>query len=286
MKSVGWAPPRRGCRISLGKDAMSKSALHSSRPVAVVVLALGGAAIGCDTGSVAPADGTGGDGGVGGSSGGMATAGTGAILVCDPRPPVIDPTAVIDDMEDRNGSLTYVSGRNGGWWTAGDETPGGSIEPFQPIPEAILGGRCGSEYAMRVTGQGFDDWGSVLGLSFAYSSSGTVAYDASFRQGIRFWARVGDTSTRTIQFNLGDFHSSPDGGYCAEEGEPSCFNYGVVLSQIDTSWKQYVVPFGALVHATDDNPNEPLDPSTLYTASFYFQPQSVFDLWVDDLEFY
>ena len=208
------------------------------------------------------------------------------MVVCDPRPVVIDPTAIIDDMEDRDGALTRTSGRNGSWWAADDETVGGTFEPRNPIPEAIPGGRCGSQYAMRVTGQGFDEWGSLLGLSFAYAVDGAAPYDAHIRQGIRFWARVGDTSTRQILFNVGDFHQGPEGGWCVEGGTPACFTYEVTLSQIDTTWKQYTIPFAALVHRTADNPNEPLDPSRLYTLNFYFHTSAVFDFWVDDLEFY
>ncbi|HEX6767434.1 MAG TPA: hypothetical protein VF103_18175, partial [Polyangiaceae bacterium] len=102
------------------------------------------ALLACSTGSAPPPEASAGDAGAGGTPSDVPTGGTSGSMICDPRPPVIDPTAIIDDMEDRDGSLTYVSGRNGSWWTAADETPGGTIEPRQPIPEAILGGRCGS----------------------------------------------------------------------------------------------------------------------------------------------
>jgi hypothetical protein len=270
---------------------------RSRRGTLALVLALfsclGAAA--CSTGSDAvpiPSDaGAGTPGTPDGGMGGSGMSGSAPVVVCDPRPVVIDPTAIIDDMEDRNGSLTPTSGRNGSWWTTADETPGGTLEPRMPIPEAILGGRCGSQYAMRVTGQGFDDWGALLGLAFKYAPDengeyGPAPVDAHIRQGIRFWARVGDTSTRQVLFNLGDFHAAPEGGFCVEDGSPACFNYEVTLSQIDTSWKQYTIPFAALVHATPDNPNEPIDPTTLYTLNFYFRSSEVFDFWVDDLEFY
>jgi hypothetical protein len=255
----------------------------SARAVVFGLLLAGSA--GCSTGTEPPLDGTGGEAGASGASGASGSSGSTSV-VCDPRPPVIDPTAIVDDMEDRDGSLTTSSGRNGSWWTAADETPGGTIEPRSPVPEAILGGRCGSSYAMRVTGQGFDVWGSLLGLSLVYTPDGVAAHDASFRQGVRFWARVGDTSTRRVIFNIGDFHAVPEAGYCVEDGEPACFTYQVTLSQIDTTWKQYVIPFGALVKTASDGTNERIDPSRLYTMSFFFLAESVFDLWVDDIEFY
>jgi hypothetical protein len=251
------------------------------------VTVVGFATIACEAGSepVAPDD--------AGSAGETSTGGTGGTGTAPPcnGPIVIDPTAIIDDMEDRDGSLTRTSGRNGSWWTAVDESLGGTFEPLMPTPEAILGGRCGSSYAMRVTGQGFDQWGSLLGLNFLYATGedgeyGAAPYDAHIRQGVRFWARVGDTSTHQIVFNVGDYHAVPEGGFCVENGTPACFTFEVTLSQIDTTWKQYLIPFTALVHTTPDNPNEPLDPSRLWSLMFYFPTSSVFDFWVDDLEFY
>jgi hypothetical protein len=125
------------------------------------------------------------------------------------------------------------------------------------------------------------EWGQRL-----LANDGIAPYDASFRQGIRFWARIGDTSTRQVRFNIGDYHSDPAGDWCIEDGAPACFTYDVDLSQIDTTWKQYVIPFGALVHPTPDEPNEPIDTTTLRTLAFYFHASAVFDFWVDDLEFY
>jgi hypothetical protein len=249
----------------------------------VFLIAFAAAQTACDAGSapVEEPEDAGAD-----ASDDASTGGTGPVVVCDPRPPVIDPTAIIDDMEDRDGSLTYTSGRNGSWWIATDDTASGTIEPTQPLPEAILEGRCGSDYAMRVTGQGFEVWGSILGLNLAYGVGGQLPHDASFRQGIRFWARVGDTSTKRIQFNIADYHALPEGGYCVEDGTPECFTYQVTLSQIGTSWTQYAIPFAALFHPTEENPNEPLDPSSLYGMSFYFHSGAIFDFWVDDLEFY
>jgi hypothetical protein len=251
-----------------------------------VALLVGSSSVGCyssalDTPNRDPVDP--GSAGAGGEPG---TGGTGSMVVCEPAPPVIDPTAIIDDMEDQNGSINYVSGRNGSWWTATDESPSGTFEPRQPIPELIPGSRCGSRYAMRVTGQGFVEWGSVLGMSLAYTSDGIAPHDASFRQGIRFWARIGDTSTRQVRFSIGDYHSAPEADWCVRDGTPACFTYDVDLVQIDTTWKHYVIPFGALVHPTPDEPNEPIDTTTLRTLAFYFHPSAVFDFWVDDLEFY
>jgi hypothetical protein len=285
--SVGRAPELRGSGYNV-EVRMASGTFRSTVGLVVALAAI--LATACEAGSalVEPADdGSAGESSTGGTGG---TGGTSTAPPCD-GPIVIDPTAIIDDMEDRDGSLNPTSGRNGSWWAAVDESPGGTFEPRMPAPEAILGGRCGSTYAMRVTGQGFYDWGALLGLNFRYAPDengqyGAAPYDAHIRQGVRFWARVGDTSTHQIVFSVGDYHAVPEGGWCVENGTPACFTFEVTLSQIDTNWKQYMIPFAALIHATPDNPNEPLDPSRLWSLMFYFPASSVFDLWVDDLEFY
>src|SRR5262245_49296809 len=80
----------------------------------------------------------------------------------------IDPTLLVDDLEDRDGLIAPVGGRSGGWWVYSDGT-GGSIAPpanAVPVPVRISGGRCGSQFAMRVTGQGFSDWGAGVNIGF------------------------------------------------------------------------------------------------------------------------
>jgi endoglucanase len=204
----------------------------------------------------------------------------------------VDPTALIDDMEDQNSNLSAVGGRTGGWWTAGDGSGGATIVPPPgegANPELVPGGRCGSTYAMRVTGQGFTDWGSLLGLSFAYGAGGAVAYDASRHEGITFWARVGDTSTHQLRLALSDVNSEPAGGVCSENGavEQRCFDtFGVVISSLDTSWKRYRIPFLELTQRGFGFRADHVETSQLYTVGFNFDPGAIFDLWVDDISFY
>lgn len=204
----------------------------------------------------------------------------------------IDPSAIIHDMEDGSDSLPLIAGRSGGWWTAGDMTPGASIEPASGVPalpEPIPNGRCGSEYAMRVSGQGFDDWGAMLGLSFAYGAGGQIAYDASRWEGITFWARIGDTSTTRVRFALGDENSEPEGGVCEVDGdaELGCYNtYGTALPGLDETWREYRIPFDGLEQRDFGLQREQLATDALFTVHFAFEPGAVFDLWVDDLRFY
>src|SRR5687768_5721789 len=69
---------------------------------------------------------------------------------CEVNQGPVDPTALIDDLEDGNGALPPISTRNGSWWISTDAS-GGEVNPpadASPPAERILGGRCDSEYAM------------------------------------------------------------------------------------------------------------------------------------------
>ena len=204
----------------------------------------------------------------------------------------IDPTALIDDMEDRNASIVMAGARTGGWWSAGDDTAGATIVPAlgeEALPELIPGGRCGSQYAMRVTGQGFADWGSLIGLNLAYDSAGGAFYDASAYEGVSFWARVGDTSTNQMRFAITDQNSEPKGGKCVEDGGAGveCFDsFGITINALETTWKRYEVPFSGLGERNFGLHADALDTSALYVVGFNVEPNSIFDLWVDDVSFY
>jgi hypothetical protein len=72
---------------------------------------------------------------------------------------VVDPTLIIDDMEDTDPQIAAVGDRNGTWWLSTDLTDGTTTPEGNQAapPERILGGRCGSKYAMRITGEGFTE---------------------------------------------------------------------------------------------------------------------------------
>src|SRR5262245_45391563 len=204
-----------------------------------------------------------------------------SLIYCgDPNQP-IDPTAAIDDMEDRD---FIILNRSGAWWAGGDTTPGGAVVPSgDAAPEPIPGGRCGSMYASHVTGHGFNDWGAVLSMSMRYgsvdaSAPGLLPYDAHFRQGITFWARVGDTSTNQVRYSVSDRNSRPEGGVCVDGGGQGtqCYdNFGVQLTKLDTTWRQYRIPFGGLTQRNFGVPEPSVDTSAIYTVEFGFAGGSV-----------
>jgi hypothetical protein len=225
--------------------------------------------------------------------------GTAQASECPKASDLPAPSAVIDDLEDQDGFIASVGERIGGWWTAGDETPGASIVPLPSNdevaqPEAIAGGRCGSKFAMHVTGQGFLDWGALLGVSLHHGTlsdgtEGDLPYDASADTGIEFWARIGDTSTDRVRFAVSDINNEPSAGVCTENGGPDkeCFDtFGTYLPNLETSWRHYRIAFSTLTQRKFGLAESSAATNALYTVQFNFDPASIFDLWVDDVAFY
>ncbi len=235
-----------------------------------------------------------------GGTGGQPSMQKPAARCPEPKEP-IDPTSFIDDMEDENGEVLAIGDRNGGWWTAGDDTVGASMIPVQTnltgelaLPEAIPAGRCGSNYAMRVTGQGFLDWGAILGFDFRFGENSdgeaaTLPYDASTRAGIEFFARIGDTSTAEVRIQLSDTNSEPAGGVCVEmggQGKDCWDSFGTGLLRLDTTWQHYRIPFAGLGQRDFGVQADALVTSAIYNVTFNFPSAAIFDFWVDDVSFY
>jgi hypothetical protein len=208
----------------------------------------------------------------------------------------IDPTAVIDDMETPDYMTVRAGGRNGAWWAGGDpNSTSATITPSMDAPaELIPGGRCGSRYAMHVTGQGYTEW-AVLSVSMGWGSVDGGAADLlpnnnDFRTGVTFWARIGDTSSNQVRFAISDKYSRPQGGFCMEASTDmsvACYDiHGVELTKLDTAWRQYRIPFAGLTQRGFGLPRARLDSGSIYTVEFQFATVTPFDFWVDDISFY
>jgi hypothetical protein len=240
-------------------------------------------------------------GGAGGGAGSLADGGggagtTGAAVNCGDSTVPVDPTAMIDDMEATDPSILMNGGRNGTWWAGGDpSSPTATINPNgEASATAIPGGRCGSLHAMRVSGQGFTLWAEVT-ASMRYGSedggaAGLLPYDASFRTGITFWARIGDTSANYVRFAVSDQYSRPEGGHCdvnVSTGPTACYDeFGVDLSQLGTGWTQYRIPFAGLGQRNFGLQRPALDTTAIYSIDFNFNVGEIFDFWIDDIAFY
>lgn len=233
------------------------------------------------------------NGGAGGASGNGGGAGGGlSQAVCDQAAAFqpVNPAGLLDDMEDGNGLVARVADRSGSWWLATDGTSGTTTPAADqpPPPEAILGGRCGSQRAIRVTGQGFTSWGAVLSAGMAYSTQPEPS-DLSAFTGIRFWARVGEQNTSSVRAQFQDGQTRPEGEQCVNSpGDPEeCYNgFGITLSPIDTRWRMYELKFSQMTQRDFGHRAAALDPAHIYSFEFNLDPNSVFDLWVDDLWFF
>lgn len=266
---------------------------HALLTVSISLCLLGAALGGCGSSGLV-IGGTGGAGGGAGSGMGGGAAGLATMNCGDPNQP-IDPTAMIDDMEAPASATLMNGGRNGAWWAGGDTmSPGASIQPDgNADAELIPGGRCGSKYAEHVTGQGYSVW-AVLSVSMGWGTiadggQGLLPNDNSFRTGVTFWARIGDTSTNQVRLAISDKYSRPEGGYCVDGGsmDVACYDtFGVDLTQLGTDWKQYRIPFGGLSQRNFGLQRPSLDTGSIYTIEFSFNPGSTFDFWLDDIAFY
>jgi hypothetical protein len=240
--------------------------------------------------------------GRGGSSGSGGMASMSSSVQSCPDPSVaVDPTAMIDDFEDGDPTVLPIDNRNGAWWTAADDT-GGSIVPEQTslsnqlaAPEQLAEPRCGSHYAMRVSGFGFTDWGALLGVSLKYGTEpdgtdGALPYDVSTRAGVDFWAKIGDTSTNGVRYEISDSNSEPAGGVCVDGGGTGkdCYDsFGTNVLNLDTTWRHYRIPFSQLSQRNFGVQAPALLTTAVYQITFNFlSATDPFDFWVDDISFY
>ena len=205
----------------------------------------------------------------------------------------IDPTSLIDDFEDQDANLPMVAGRSGSWWAADDETPNASFEPQDElVPELLPEPRCSSQLALRVSGSGFTNWGSMIGMHFAYAPNedgiwGGVPHSAGDHRGIAFWAKVGDEASVGVAFGVHGRVLGEVPDPCPEtepNGDGCLMTFGVPLTGLTSQWQYYEVPFSGL--ATHPVTESQLDTSALYSLTFNFPPASVFDFWLDDVRFY
>jgi hypothetical protein len=261
-------------------------ALPHRRAALILLIAGGGlTAAGCGDNRATPT----GDGSDGGDASAACLGDMGSI----------DPTQLIDDFEHAGASLPLIAGRIGSWYAAGDMTAGAIMQPMGPAsPELIPGGRCGSHKAMHLTGSGFLDWGSQIEGTMHYGAndagvSEELPYDAGARgyQGVRFFARVGDTSTTMVRFAVSDEYARPEAGLCDVNGTvgTQCYDtFGTTLAQaLTTEWREFRIPWTGLAQL-DFGVRGGVGPdvSKLYNIQFTFPARVVFDLWVDDISFY
>jgi hypothetical protein len=255
--------------------------------VMIPVLALGALALGCQDDLPKPAS-------AAADAGGTTDAASSAACAAAIGP--IDPSALIDNFEGGSGNLPMIGGRTGSWYAEGDATATAIIQPNGPAaPEVIPGGRCDSRHALHVTGNGFLDWGSEVSVPLDYGIddagvSGYQPYDASQYHGVTFFARIGDTSTNSMIFGISDEYARPEAGICVIGGGvgTGCYDsFTISLSPfIGTEWQQFRIQFAGLAQRNFGVHSDAFDTSKIYDLEFIIGPDTVFDLWVDDISFF
>lgn len=191
----------------------------------------------------------------------------------------------IDDFEDEDLFTDVTDGREGSWYSYGDETEGGSHE-F--LVAAIPDGRDDSEYALRFSGSGYLDWGAGMGVDLRWTETGDEAclYDASAYDGFSFWARGSGESVRLIVQNPFIVPVS-SGGDC----EMGCWDsHGVDLT-LEDEWQLVEIRFDDLEQAgwgeaLGGPPGADFDPSVIRSIEFTTAGDVDFDYWIDDVTFF
>jgi len=202
----------------------------------------------------------------------------------------VDPSALIDDLEDGNGQIAQVGTRNGSWWISTDGTDG-IVTPeadMAPPAERILGKRCDSEFGMHITGADFSEWGAVFSLGFRYTDK-EEPIDVSEFDGVMLWARVGETHSSNVRIQFQDSTSHIEGGKCnPEDGNPdSCWDgWGTDLEPLGPEWQLYKIRFSTLAQRNFGLQGEAIDLENVYAIDFSLDANAVFDVWIDDLWFF
>ena len=199
----------------------------------------------------------------------------------------IEPSALIDDLEDGDGQIAQIGERNGSWWVTTDNTEG-IITPeadAAPPAERILGKRCDSEFGMHLTGADFSDWGAVLSVGMRYTNK-EEAVDLSDYKGVMLWARVGETQSSNVRIQFQDSTTHKEGGLCKDESglEDSCWDgWGSDIAPIGTEWQLYKFSFDDMKQRDFGLQGDELDVENVYTIDFILDANAVFDVWLDDI---
>jgi len=227
-------------------------------------------------------------------SGMTATAGAGMStggVNCSALPPPSNADDVVANFEEGTGAVLQVGGRGGGFYMFNDGT-GMQTPPTGALPPATKTDRCGSTYALCMSGKGFMTWGAGMGTDFAPTSAGMgmgtkQTYDASAYKGIAFWAKS-NTPTASVRVGFKDKDTAPEGGQCdamMSSGAMACNDdFGKALS-FTNAWQPFTLMFSDLTQAGWGKAFTAFDPKAVYSVQFQISQGVDFDLCIDDLAF-
>jgi endo-1,4-beta-D-glucanase Y len=222
---------------------------------------------------------------------------------------------MVSNFEDQSLYVADQAAENwDGFWEYFND--GASTQTLEVVSTDVHPDSCG-EYALHTSGSGFNDWGAGIGFILRGTDTNDPdEYDASKWTGIRFKARLGNSSTTPVRFNVSTpwTEKTESGGTCTgDDGGPPedrCYNHvGRFLYDLGTSWKEYFFCFDRDLYPmflpsnlsntqretisshilkvqfsfnrAKDLPDLP-DPDVEY---FEYDSGTPFDFWVDDVEF-
>jgi hypothetical protein len=197
---------------------------------------------------------------------------------------------LIDDMEANNGLIIATKNRSGAWFTYNDGTSSGVQLPTAGgmfLPATISPARGSSKLAARTDGQGFTTWGAGMGFNVNDPPSGMKQgqrsqYDASSYVGFTFYARIGaDAGSSAVRFNVPNGDTDAAGGSCT-----ACSDYHGVNLTLTSAWQQFVVMYEDMHQLGFGVPSvATFAPKTMYGCEFKVDPNTAFDVWIDDIAF-
>jgi hypothetical protein len=205
-----------------------------------------------------------------------------------------DAIEYIDRMEDDEGAIEFTEGRSGFWFAFndlkvglaadpdenGEQFPDRNGETFPMTP--LEPPRDGSRFAAHTAGSGFIGWGAGIGFELRVRQP----YDLSRYAGISFWARRGEEGTSNLVLALPDSNTSPIGGVCDDAHDLCHDDFGKLIKNLDTEFKQYAYSWSQLsAQDWSEAGLEGLDTSQVYGVRFqtWDQDKSPFDYWIDDV---
>jgi hypothetical protein len=221
--------------------------------------------------------GTGGDGSM--TSGG--TGGTGASMA------PMD-VSMIDDMEDKDGSILAAEGRVGAWYTYNDTT-GTQVPPAGQMGfdmTELTPPRDTSTYAANTSGSGFTTWGAGIGFDLNNDGSAKQPYDASAYKGVTFWAKAGTGGIKNIRMNVQDAQTAPEGGICDKTATKGCNDHRGTAVLLTEEWKQFTFAFDAMKVVGFGQTFPTFQTNKLFAIQFQASQNVKFDIWLDDVAFY
>ena len=232
----------------------------------------------------------------GAGTGPAATSGSGATSAgganCAALPPASNPNDVVADFEEGTGAVLQVGGRGGGFYMYNDGT-GMQTPPTGMLPPAVSTNRCGSKYALCMSGKNFMTWGAGMGTDLAPTSGGMgvgtkQTYDASMYKGVAFWAKTNGVAPVSVRVSFKDKNTAPEGGQCdanAKAGAEQCNDdWGKAVS-FTPEWQPVTVTFAELKQSGWGKAFNEFAIKSVYSIQYQVSQGVDFDVCIDDLQF-